>query len=210
MITRTPPSRGPAHRRDESRLSSQSTVCEIPPHLILTGDQYQGIIIRKCKFSQGWDYKGSRRYILWWRRVTLAVLPFTSSRKRGRYNFSEKKSGQISNLHRGHFWSPHTHSSPTLSDRTSLVAQVVKNLPAMQETRVWSPGLGRSPGEGNGNPLQYSCLESSTDIGAWRAAVHKGKDSDSVCGWEREWAEYWWLVGLSLKTRLFTRKAKHL
>ena len=34
------------------------------------------------------------------------------------------------------------------------------------------PGLGRSPGEGNGNPLQYSCLENSTDRGAWRSTVH--------------------------------------
>ena len=34
------------------------------------------------------------------------------------------------------------------------------------------PGLGRSPGEGNGNPLQYSCLENPIDGGAWRAAVH--------------------------------------
>ena len=34
------------------------------------------------------------------------------------------------------------------------------------------PGLGRSPGEGNGNPLQYSCLENSTDGGAWWATVH--------------------------------------
>ena len=34
------------------------------------------------------------------------------------------------------------------------------------------PGLGRSPGEGHGNPLQYSCLESSIDLGAWWAAVH--------------------------------------
>ena len=33
-------------------------------------------------------------------------------------------------------------------------------------------GLGRSPGEGNGNPLQYSCLENPMDRGAWRAAVH--------------------------------------
>ena len=40
---------------------------------------------------------------------------------------------------------------------------VVKYLPAMQET----PKLGRSPGEGNGNPLQYSCLENSMDGGAW-------------------------------------------
>ena len=34
------------------------------------------------------------------------------------------------------------------------------------------PGLGRSPGEGNGNPLQSSCLENPMDRGAWWAAVH--------------------------------------
>ena len=34
------------------------------------------------------------------------------------------------------------------------------------------PGLGRSPGEGSGNPLQYSCLGNPTDRGAWRVAVH--------------------------------------
>ena len=34
------------------------------------------------------------------------------------------------------------------------------------------PMLGRSPGEGNGNPLQYSCLEDSIDRGAWQATVH--------------------------------------
>ena len=34
------------------------------------------------------------------------------------------------------------------------------------------PGSGRSPGEGNGNPLQYSCLENSMDRGAWYATVH--------------------------------------
>ena len=60
--------------------------------------------------------------------------------------------------------------------RASLVAQRLKRLPAMRETRVRSlgpvPGLGRSPGEGNGNPLQYSCLENSMDRGAWRATVY--------------------------------------
>ena len=35
------------------------------------------------------------------------------------------------------------------------------------------PGLGRSPGEENGNPLQYSCLENHMDGGAWRATVHR-------------------------------------
>ena len=36
----------------------------------------------------------------------------------------------------------------------------------------WLPRLGRSPGEGNGSPLHYSCLENSRDRGAWRATVH--------------------------------------
>ena len=38
--------------------------------------------------------------------------------------------------------------------------------------------LGRSPGEGNSNPLQYSCLENFTDKGAWRAIVHGVAESD--------------------------------
>ena len=54
------------------------------------------------------------------------------------------------------------------------MAQMVKNLPAVQETQVQSlgSGSGRSPGEGNGNPLQYSCLENPMARGAWRATVH--------------------------------------
>ena len=46
---------------------------------------------------------------------------------------------------------------------------LVKNPPAMQETQVRSLGQGDSPGEGNGNPLQYSCLENPMDRGAWWA-----------------------------------------
>ena len=42
------------------------------------------------------------------------------------------------------------------------------------------PGLGRSPGDGNGYPLQYSCLENSTDRGAWRATVHGVAESDTT------------------------------
>ena len=43
------------------------------------------------------------------------------------------------------------------------------------------PGSGRSPGEGNGNPLQYACLENSMDGGAWWATVHGGhKVSDTT------------------------------
>ena len=54
----------------------------------------------------------------------------------------------------------------------SLVTQMVKNLPSMQGDLGSIPGLGRSPKEGNGYPLQYSCLENSMDRGAWWATVH--------------------------------------
>ena len=53
--------------------------------------------------------------------------------------------------------------------RASLVTQVVKNLPAIQETGVQFLCQKDPPGEGNGNPHQYSCLENSTDRGAWQA-----------------------------------------
>ena len=56
--------------------------------------------------------------------------------------------------------------------RASLAAQVIKNLPVMWETWVQSPGLGRSPGDRNGYPLQYSCLENPMNRGAWQATVH--------------------------------------
>ena len=49
---------------------------------------------------------------------------------------------------------------------------VVKNLPANAGDAGSIPGSGRSPGGGNGNPLQYSCLENSMDRGAWQATVH--------------------------------------
>ena len=52
----------------------------------------------------------------------------------------------------------------------STVAQRVKRQPAMRETPGSIPGLGRSPGEGNGNTLQYSRLEKSMEREAWWAA----------------------------------------
>ena len=61
-------------------------------------------------------------------------------------------------------------------DRTSQVALVVKNLPANAgDTRDMDsfPGSGRSPRVGNGNPLQYPCLENSMDRRAWQATVHR-------------------------------------
>ena len=49
------------------------------------------------------------------------------------------------------------HYSHFMHEKGFLVAQLVKNPPSMQKT--WVLSLGQSPGEGNGNPLQYSCLE---------------------------------------------------
>ena len=61
---------------------------------------------------------------------------------------------------------------------TTLISQVtlvVKNLPASAggvRDGGSIPGLGRSPGGGHGNPLQYSCLEDPMDRGAWWSTVH--------------------------------------
>ena len=52
------------------------------------------------------------------------------------------------------------------------MAQLVKNLPASAGDTGLIPGLGKSPGGGNGNPLQYSCLDNPMDRGAWRATLH--------------------------------------
>ena len=49
---------------------------------------------------------------------------------------------------------------------------MVKNLPANAGDVGLIPGLGRSPGEGNGNPLQYSCWDNLMDRGAWQGTVH--------------------------------------
>ena len=57
--------------------------------------------------------------------------------------------------------------------RASREAQLAKSPSAMQESWVrFLPGSGRFPGEGNSNPLQYSCLENSMDRGLWHSTVH--------------------------------------
>ena len=55
---------------------------------------------------------------------------------------------------------------------------MVKNLPANVGDVGLIPGLGRFPGGGQGNPLQYSCLENPMDRGAWQATVHVVAESD--------------------------------
>ena len=56
---------------------------------------------------------------------------------------------------------------------SSLVTQMVKNLPANAGDLGLIPGSGRSPGRGNGYPLQCSCLKNPMDRGAWQATVHR-------------------------------------
>ena len=57
---------------------------------------------------------------------------------------------------------------------------ILKNPPANAGEVGSIPGSGRSPGEGNGNPLQYSCLENPTHRGAWRATVHGAAESGAT------------------------------
>ena len=68
--------------------------------------------------------------------------------------------------------------------RASLLAQSVKNVPAMQKPWCSIPGSGTSPGEGNGNPLQYSYLENPVDKGTWRATVY------GVARVEHDWVTF--------------------
>ena len=68
-------------------------------------------------------------------------------------------------------------------ETTSNLSEKVKNLSANAgDTRDTSSisGLGRSPGVGNGNPLQYFCLENPMDRGAWWATVHKVTESNTT------------------------------
>ena len=68
----------------------------------------------------------------------------------------------------------------------SQVAVVVKNLPVNAGDvgdKVSIPGSGRSPGGGNDNPLQYSCLESPMDRGSWWATVHRVAKSRTRLKW---------------------------
>ena len=66
------------------------------------------------------------------------------------------------------------------------VVLVVKNLPASaRDVRDAgsNPGLGRSPGGGHSNPLQYSCLENPMDRGAWQATVNRVAQSQTQLKW---------------------------
>ena len=75
---------------------------------------------------------------------------------------------------------------------------VLKNLPAKAEDKVSIPGSGWSPGAGNGNPFQYSCLKNSMHRGAWQAIVHGVTKSQT---WLNDWARTHKRRGLQRHTR---------
>ena len=73
-----------------------------------------------------------------------------------------------------------SHASPQFGTRVFQLALLVKNPPANAGCVGLIPGSRRSPGEGNDNPLQYSCLENLLDRGAWQATAH---------GIEKSWTQ---------------------
>ena len=78
-------------------------------------------------------------------------------------------------------------SCPTLGNPWTVAlgfpsGSVVKNPPANTGDAGSIPGSGISPGEGNGDPLQYSCLENPMDRGAWWAIVHGIAESQTQLG----------------------------
>ena len=82
----------------------------------------------------------------------------------------------------------------------SLVAQWQRIGVPMQETQDLGSihGPGRSPGEGNGDPLQYSCLGSPMDRGAWQATVH-GVTKNQI--WLSNWTTTWGTTSVSQQQR---------
>ena len=66
---------------------------------------------------------------------------------------------------------------------------MVKNPPVNAGDMGLTPGLGRSPGVGNGNPLQFSCLGNSMDRGAWQATVHGAAKNQARLGSHRQTSE---------------------
>ena len=67
-----------------------------------------------------------------------------------------------------------------ICNRAFAGGSAVKNMPSNAEDMDLIPGSGRSPGEGNGNPFQYSCLGNRMNRGAWWATVHGVAELDMI------------------------------
>ena len=89
------------------------------------------------------------------------------------WKITKQKQKQNKQTKKTNFYIPFISiSKPHINQWASLVAQKVKNPACNAGDQGSIPGSGRSPGEGNGYPLQCSCLENSVDRGAWQAIVH--------------------------------------
>ena len=90
----------------------------------------------------------------------------------------------------------------------SLVGSVVKNPPANAGSPGSIPGVGRCPGGGNDNPVQYPCLENPADRGAWWATIH-GVIEESDTTWQvnsrPRWAGSGSLPGLNKGTSVYSQ-----
>ena len=86
---------------------------------------------------------------------------------------------------------------------------VVKNPPANAGDSGSIPGMGRSPGEGNGNPLQDSCLGNPMDRGAWWATVHGVTKSRTRLNMhtQQQFSTYFKILG---KSNLLSKKSFHV
>ena len=87
--------------------------------------------------------------------------------------------------------------------RTSLVAQMVKASAYNAGDSGLVPCLGRSPGEGNSNPLHYSCLENPMDGGAWWATVHWATLWKKKRSWCRIPFIHCWIWNINILLRIF-------
>ena len=86
----------------------------------------------------------------------------------------ERKTSRVTEAARGEHEGEQQNSGTKLSERVrdKTMAQMVKSLPASAGDAGSVLRSGRSPGGGNSNPLQYSCLGNPMDRGAWWATVH--------------------------------------
>ena len=84
--------------------------------------------------------------------------------------------------------SPHNTPAPGFIDAHDSFpgGSVVKNPPANAGDACSIPESGRSPGGGNGNPLQYSCRENPVDRGAWWTTVHGGQKESHMSKLQRQ------------------------
>ena len=115
----------------------------------------------------------------------FCLLPLTYTGLEQRVNQREDKSFEAGSQEAFHQLEErnaiYIYSCIRLS-RVSQVALVVKKL-LVNEGDIRDMGLGRCPGEGNGNPLQYSCLENPMDRGAWRATEYRVAMSQTRLKW---------------------------